>query len=328
MWVLDIETTTDFKTIRMVGLLDTVNNIRHCLKHKDSLIDKLIKAEESGRELLTWNGAAFDIPMLRHLWNVDILKYDITHVDGMLLSKLVDFDHPGGHSLEVYGKKLGYPKGEVDYDEDSDADLWEYLRQDLTITREAYNDILHRAGYRSGHEGRTKYDQALRVEQNVANQVSEQKYRGIPFDRDRAIELVSEIDDLMDEIEAKVNPLLPVWATPKSKLHYPPKVQFKKDGDISKYMDDYLTKYGATYLLGTRKVQGADGKIYTLPLTEPLNKWDKLRLSDQSRLKEYLLSIGWSPSWWNEKKIDGKVKRTTPRLTHIHTREPDPSYSR
>jgi hypothetical protein len=65
-----------------------------------------------------------------------------------------------------------------------------------------------------------------------------------------------------------------------------------------------------------------------LPLTEPLVTHERLTLSNQTRLKEWLMKAkGWKPTQWNYKtdKETRKPVRTGPRLNDKVTKEPCPN---
>ena len=312
MIVFDIETTTTLDEIRMAGVYDTRHNtFELCLNEVELLccIDGL-----SDQPWITWNGAAFDLPLVKKLWNIDMDSM-VTWFDGMIYSRLVDFGRELGHSLASYGTSE-ISKGEVDYDHASPEELSAYLIDDLKLTASAWYQVRDAA-----RKARFNVKDILKLEQEVAYSIALQGQRGIGFDTEQAEKTKYLLESVLNTIERDINPLLPSWDTPKSKLHWPPKVQFKKDGSTSKYLEDYCAKYGWTV---TPLVAKKGDKSIPLPLEQPLNMKSELTFSDQGRLKEYLLSLGWEPTWWNQKYTDGKKVKSSPRLTHPHTREPCP----
>ena len=51
------------------------------------------------------NGIGFDIPVIKKLWDYDIPLANT--VDTLVLSRLFDPTRKGGHSLKVWGERLG-----------------------------------------------------------------------------------------------------------------------------------------------------------------------------------------------------------------------------
>jgi hypothetical protein len=117
------------------------------------------------------------------------------------------------------------------------------------------------------------------------------------------------LDEVTTEIyliDAEVVPLIPEVPLPKSKQGTWPKVQFRKDGQVSANAIRYY---------------GEDHSAYRTDIivrTAPIN------LGSDKQVKSYLLSIGWVPTEWNYKKdpatgkpirINGEMTRTSPKLT-------------
>ncbi len=92
---------------------------------------------ESADILVFHNGVSFDAPVLKRLLNINIPLDKIR--DTLILSQMANPVREGGHSLEAWGKSLGYNKIEFsDWSEYSDKML-KYCIRDVEITERVYN---------------------------------------------------------------------------------------------------------------------------------------------------------------------------------------------
>jgi DNA polymerase I-like protein with 3'-5' exonuclease and polymerase domains len=338
-YILDIETTTDHKVIRTCGWKSHMTE--EFFRSPEALLDALAELRK-GDSLITWNGAGFDFPVLLDAWGIDIPRkasvQDFALYDGMIVSKLINPDRPGGHSLANLAKEYWDDKDYVEWKPDTitwynTADLTElekYCKKDLYITNFIWKKLMEEM-----KDSKGKWGHPLRVEQEVRAHMNKQVKKGIAFDEIAARELVLELDSRMASIEADLEYDLPVLAIPEKKLHHPPKKQFKKDGTPTQLIKKYCDRYGYTVRsLGDKYVaynsapplSSSPSLVCTLPLTQPLLRVYKLTLANQGPLKAWLEDKGWIPTQWNYKKdAEGKPVKTTPRLTDPVTKEPCPN---
>ena len=328
--VLDIETDFEWSVIDMVGLYDPVSLVGICAKNADEVREFLGDKETT---LVTWNGARFDLPLLERLWDLDLGHHE--HIDGMLLQKLMMHGVPGGHSLGAAAKRM-FPrdkslwKSEIDFKEAGELELEEYCIQDCKVTWEVVKQHLLSTLYTGN---KSAWKKALKLEQKVAKLVDKQVQEEVYFDTARGKLAWSTICHQMDAIELNAEEWLPTVPLPESKIHHPPKVQFKKDGTPSLTLLKYCTKYGFTihkYMDGPKGryyVMDASGYARILPLTEPFITDYKIEMHNQAELKTWLLTKGWVPTEWNTKRNEetGKYENTSPRLTNKISKEPCPN---
>lgn len=330
--VIDIETTMDHKTIRLAGMY--VASLDSSFIAEDSITFESYCRLYIDKDtvIYTWNGARFDFRILKDVWGIDL--YDKgKHIDGMLLAKML-FPDWYKYSLDSAAKTLGVAseKGHIDdYDTAPIAELSTYLLLDLQVTRQCCDVMLKRHAmpcFRSLES----FESAIQLENKVAELCEEQCQVGVRFDIIKAKFILETIETRMEEIEREVEPHLPMWPIPSSKLHNPPKIQFKIDGSPSLLIKNYAAKYGYSLLREDGSVYAGKPGIamrYKLPLTRPLVTEEKLTLSNQTALKSWLQSIGWKPTEWNVKKdSSGKYVETSPRLTLKDTKEPCPDLKR
>ena len=105
--VLDIETTTNHKTIHVVVTKDIDTGEVRTWKEATGLNDYLSKATL----LIGHNIISFDAPILNRIWKTKIRLSQV--FDTLIASRLLDPSREQGHSLEAWGNTLGVQK--IDY---------------------------------------------------------------------------------------------------------------------------------------------------------------------------------------------------------------------
>ena len=105
--VLDIETTTNHKTIHVVVTKDIDTGEVRTWKEATGLSDYLSKATL----LIGHNIISFDAPILNRTWKTKIRLSQV--FDTLIVSRLLDPSREQGHSLEAWGNTLGVQK--IDY---------------------------------------------------------------------------------------------------------------------------------------------------------------------------------------------------------------------
>lgn len=235
----------------------------------------------------------------------------VEFVDTLVLSKALNPDRFGGHSLDNLSSKTGVRKIEFRKDMPADerfkyfgADMLYYNIYDCLSNLEVYNMLNKEA------EG-WDWSDAISLEKSVAEIITRQSHRGFLFDKDLAEMSIKELDSLMQERRERVEPLLPPKeATQAFKKEYtPPKNQFKKDGSLSSNILKWVEKHGGEFVNENTQVS-IFGKIYDLPLPQtPLIESVPATIDDSTHIKGWLVSLGWEPSEWKEKDITIDTKK-------------------
>lgn len=254
--------------------------------------------------LVGHNFIRFDAPVCNRLLST-VITVDRIY-DTLIASKIV-FPERDEHSLESWAEEMGGKKLPLG---DTIEALTARCYQDVFITMKLHEHLeKHRI------ERGIPMD-VLDLEFRVADIVRRQHEKGVQFNTEKAAALCLRIDARMAEIQEEVGRHIPPVPIPESKLHYPPKNQFKKDGTPNESIRKYADKYGFSIYLA---ISGwlAKGDLYNtpLPLTEPLDKYKTLDLNSTQEIKDYLLKEGWEPTLWNRKKNpDGSYTDTSPKL--------------
>lgn len=229
--------------------------------------------------------------------------------DSMVVSKVLNADRFGGHSLDNLGKKVGLHKIEFRKHLPVDirfefyaADMLYYCVRDVQVNTKVYY-MLEKE--RSGWD----WDQAIKLEKAVAELVTRGEHRGFNFNMELAESNIVELDSLMLERKLRVEPVLPPKPATKGfmKDFIPPKRQFKMNGDYSADLLKFVEKHNG--VLKERKVELL-GNTYDLPLVqEPLVTEQKATIDDSTWIKEWLVSLSWVPSEWKEKDLTVDSKK-------------------
>lgn len=97
------------------------------------------------------NGIDYDLPVLAKLSGIT-LNFKV--FDTIVLSRMLDPDKKGGHSLKAWGYRLGVLKGEFGNKDDVEEtwekfteDMFEYCAQDVVVTTALYMHLCKEAGF-------------------------------------------------------------------------------------------------------------------------------------------------------------------------------------
>jgi hypothetical protein len=320
---VDIETdqleATEIVLVEL-EVLDMDNGKEERYSLADTAIQFIKPKQNFNVDLLVWhNGVGFDEQHLRKLghWEFDGLQI----IDTLVLSRMLCPERRN-HSLKSWGDDLGFPKGEFNWcawDRTVTPELVTYCQQDVAVTRRLFFHLNEKMVI-SGINWNASHDFEYEVQQSVDNQLP------FHFDTAKADSNIKMFTESMENIEDEVYHLLPEVPLPKSKLHYPPKKQFKLDGTPSALAEKYfpdLHKHEYIY-----SFSHPDGSRKPLPWHTPLITHEKATFKSTAKLKDYLVNRGWVPTEYNMKKdAAGKAVRGSPKL-YNESGEVDPGLIR
>lgn len=136
--------------------------------------------------------------------------------------------------------------------------------------------------------------QALSIEMRIGKIIEEQAHNGWLFDRSKANVLLTRINKRMQEIDNELRPSLPIKV---KQIGVPLLEPFKMDGEPKVQ----TLKWGL-------EVSGPFTRI----------EFEGMNLGSDPQVKEFLLSLGWIPTWYNIRKKDSKNgkrgEKTGPKL--------------
>jgi len=195
---LDIETNTTHSTIWccLTQDVETGESICHT---EASTLAPLVKEYD---QIIGHNIIGFDAPMLRKLWNIGTPKSKA--VDTLILSRLLNPQLDGGHSLRAWGLRLKNTKIDFeDYDGGLTDEMVEYCRQDVALTADLYLHLMSELNKWKDPE------QSILLEHDIAIICRQQERDGFKLDVPKASVLKAKLSDRMGIIEDQVQAVFP-----------------------------------------------------------------------------------------------------------------------
>lgn len=273
------------------------------------------KALEGATEIIGHNIVGYDLPVLQlyglltyrigYPGEPSLLNgYPVVFTDTLLWSKLLNADRLGGHSLEAWGRRLGNHKTYFEEWDKFSEEMLEYCVQDTSVNKTILEAL-------EKEKGGTAFDLAYSMEIKLADLTLRQELFGFELDVNLAHKNIQFLENTMQAIADKVNPLLPPKKIGKTalKAFTPPKKQFKADGSLSAIMLKFIEKHNLQYVEEKNTVL-VDGKELKLPLVDPIRTEEKATIEDIDVVKGYLLSLGWVPSEIKERDLTKKTDKT------------------
>ena len=186
----------------------------------DDCYDKFPKfIEKHAEKIVMHNGVGFDAPVLNRLARTNIRLPQIE--DTLIMSQLFNPERMNGHSLDSWGKRLGYNKIEFHDFSKFTNEMLTYCRRDVELTHKVYNYLKQ--------EGKNFSDYSLRLEHDVRSIVSKQEKQGFYLDQQKAMELRARLEDQAEDIEKNVHKTFPPL---KREEEFIPKVNNKTRGYV------------------------------------------------------------------------------------------------
>ena len=152
--------------------------------------------------IIMHNGICFDAPVLRETWKTSIMPSQVC--DTLVLSRLLSPSLEGGHSLDAWGKRLGFPKGEFnDWDGGLTPEMEEYCIQDTLVTQKLYEHLTSELKF-------NKFDQrSIDLEHKVQAIIAKQERNGFKLDEVAGITLLTTLQNKLAHIEAELQGIFP-----------------------------------------------------------------------------------------------------------------------
>lgn len=310
----------------------------HVVVIRDAYTDELFVAEGKNitkewmkeslkgcKYLVQHNGVKFDLIALRLFGVLDysigyldepdtIFGEEVKILDTLILSRLFNPDRFGNHSLESWGQRTGcakmYFRGELIkrgiIPKDSPRGfefknytplMTEYCILDTEVGKRTFFALLKE---KSEYDG---WEKAIKMEHKLADLAINRESLGFWFDKDLAVKCVEDLTQKMEELQNKVNPLLPPKPMTKTELNNftPPNTQFLKSGKPSTHIIKFANRIGAKIMENEEEkyfIEFED-KRYELPFNLPLKTHIPADISNLDHVKMTLTDVhGWNPTEW------------------------------
>ena len=306
--ILDIETTS-------------THDVIWCCVTRDMDTDEVIvwKAASGLQKyldncdlIIMQNGINFDAPILRKVWNVTMRLSQVS--DTLVLSRLLSPSLEGGHSLDAWGTRLGFPKGDFkDWDGGLTEEMITYCVQDTLVTAKLYDHLIKELNSKGFSQ------RSIELEHNVQAIITKQEVNGFKLDQRNALQLLSELKTKLDAIEVEMQVI------------FPAKVESNRISKLNKPLNDIVKPFnpGSRKQIGERLIErGWKPSKFTetgQPIVDEVTLADSV-IPEAKAIAEYLMlqkRIGQIDSWLNELKEDGRVHgrvitngAVTGRMTH------------
>ena len=264
--------------------------------------------------IIMHNGINFDAPVLRKNWNVTMKLSQV--YDTLVASRLLNPSLENGHSLEAWGQRLGFPKGDFsDWDNGATPEMEQYCIQDTLVTAKLYNHLA--ATLQS-----EKFSQrSIDLEHNVQAIITKQEENGFKLDEPKALQLLSVLKAKLDIIQSEMQ------------IIFPPKVTTGRTHKLSgKPLKDIVEPFnpGSRKQIAERLIEkGWKPKKHTEKGSVIVDEavLETLDYPEAKTLAEYMMlqkRIAQIESWLDALKSDGRVHgrvitngAVTGRMTHM-----------
>ena len=267
-----------------------------------------------GSEVSAHNLIGFDAPVLRNVWDVTIPVSKA--VDTLVMSRLLNPQREGGHSLKAWGKRLGFDK--MDFDtEDFDGGLTdemiEYCKRDVDVL-----EMLHKHLVNTLNTWKDPA-QSIELEHKVAMYMAQQERNGFLLDQKLCTQLLAKMRGRMLQITIELQEV------------FPPLIHERYSEKTGKRLKDKVEEFN----VGSRKQIASRLQSLGVKFTKHTEKGNVI--VDEATLKginrpeaqmiaEYLMlqkRVGMLDSWMDHLKDDGRVHgrvisngAVTGRMTH------------
>jgi hypothetical protein len=160
------------------------------------------------------------------------------------------------------------------------------------------------------------WDRAIKMEHKLADLAIKRESVGFWFDKELAIKCVEDLTQKMEELQNKVNPLLPPKPMTKSELFSftPPNTQFLKSGKPSTHVIKFAERIGGKIVENQYRNYSIEfeSKTYELPFNLPLKTHVPADISNLDHVKGTLIDIyNWIPTEWAERDFTKDSKKVS-----------------
>lgn len=286
--------------------------------------------------IIQHNGIKFDLITLQLFGVLDykvgylnesdlIFGQETKIIDTVILSRLLNPDRNGGHSLSEWGERTGQKKidfryelikvGALTKDAPKGAEFKQYHPLMLTYcigdtmtNVKTFFALMQEMGDYKG------WNQAIKLENKLADLAIRRESLGFWFDKDLAIKCVEDLTQKMEELQNKVNPILPPKPMTKGELNNftPPNTQFLKSGKPSTHIIKFAERIGAKVVEDQEENYYIEfeGNQHQLPFNLPLKTHTEADISNLDHVKSTLIDdYNWIPQEWAERDFTKDSKK-------------------
>lgn len=268
---VDLETTLDHETIHMAA--------HRPLQGPDELASwtddptRLQQLIDGATAIVGHNLQGFDIPVMSRVWGTDTRAVEV--IDTLVLARMVDPDHPGGHQLDTLSASyLGRRKMPSPDFSKLSAEMIEYAMNDVNIGAELARALMKKAAD-DGFSVRS-----IQIETLAAAIVAEVEDNGFLLDTEKALKWRAELEDQKAVIKAEVEEAF--------------QPNFAPINGHTKNRDNLLTE---------PEIRAKWPGVKLEPSKKGLWRVTPVNLNSRPQLVERLVAAGWVPDAYTEKSV-------------------------
>lgn len=161
-----------------------------------TFVEELRSLFEKCTLIIGHNIISYDLAVLKKLFGIE---YTGELFDTLVVSRLLNPDRFGGHSLDAWGKRFKRYKPEHEDWSRYSPEMLHRCTEDVEINHLVY-DALH------DEMGDWDWSQAIRLEHRVAQIITQQEINGVQFNAEKAYEYLDFLDEKMHELYWKIVP--------------------------------------------------------------------------------------------------------------------------
>ncbi len=221
------------------------------------------------------NAISFDIPTINRLWHSGIDPVSRC-IDTLVLSYSYRPALEGGHSLEAWGQRLKFPKGDYNDWSQLTPKMVKYCQQDVRLTKKLYvalSERMSKLGYS---------ELSCLIEHKIRVIIDTQQSNGFYFNKTRAEQFRDKLRQRQADISESIHRLFPPSRTKVAEFTY----RRLKDGSATASYERHRDKYGVSNVV--HRVEDGIEK-YDCYEDIPFN------IGSPKQRVERLLALGWKP---------------------------------
>lgn len=270
------------------GKIDIFRNL-----HDDGFKD----FQEYSNKVTNWIGhncLEYDFPVLRDICGYVYSSVD-TVTDTLILSRLIEYSRPTGHSVEAYGVEFGLPKIEFNDWTKWSQEMEDYCVRDVEINHRIYDRFARFINDPS-------WVPAIRLEHRFQLVVNNLHSNGFCFDSNRARKYLANVETDLQTLDKDILE------------QFPPRLKFVRE------VHPRRTKHGTLDRKDFRFVTDGDLSEYNgFPFSRCV--WNEFNPSSHKQIISVLREAGWKPV--DKTKTHTELEREISRLKYSRKPEKD-----
>lgn len=235
------------------------------------------------------NFVSYDARVLERLAGIRIDPERI--VDTLVVSRLVWYHRPGGHSLAAWGSVLSVEKKHADVTEEFFRQ-WSQELEDRCVSDVEINTLVFQR--LRAYIDSPKWAKSISIEHYVARVCVELHTNGFTFDLEKARPLRHNLSKHLETLDKEI------------KESFPPKLKFLKE------YTPRITKHGTVALNSIPRSYGPDLTAYSFVGPFSHLQWQEFDPGSPKQVVERLNEAGWRPQDKTKGHIEALKDRDTP----------------